>query len=808
MENDHDLERLARLVADVFELGARKAESDVGDEVCAHFDLDLKRLEGKYGATPRQGLNDAQQKELRREVSALLAVSAHSIESLMSIVAQAGAKFLQMVDEIYELLSKSSATTQGASEEFRFRKDDLHIDLTLSDAFVERLRRLVRRLSEIELGEVDEDALRKLLLFDGDFYGSWPLATVGWQKPEGSRNLARGMTYLAWLRDEIEREPYWTALNDDLNRASSAAKDFVNEAMVLVGAHVRALERENSAATSETPGGSSGSDEGDIGPGEYETRMREYEKSVFLERGLLPSGIRASMMGFDDESRDGWLYVNPSRLLAGESKLGAAPDCIQILRDHPFSGSAVSNLACLCALWKAGVRNRPRPRESDGLHEAIAARNPLAAREWLSTLTGHLREAAPWLRLEVWRPTGVETRETLIEIVEEFLNLPLWRERWLLYEVWLIVATARAAEANGWMVELNLHKEGRSTWRLPSGKAKEPVAILRRAGDRDLEIAVWREDRRKRNGIEINPDVSLSTVGEIRRELVLVEGKDRYRMATKKPEGAIAIGNKYRDASQAELTWIVNYGTFDDDQLADVAKNHGDPWRELHFAAEFKPGRIPRYFERTIGQALHPLRERRAVCDGATSRSWVFLIDTTGSMHDQLSRIWDAIGALTIPAVEQTNTHWIVLFGDHDTAHVEDYVTRTVGPSASFQDLVREARKQPETNGGDTPEALEDAMREAASIARKSADLLSIVVFTDAPPHSPNDCPSKIVFDEEVQRLLMDGHCIAVVSDWMPPDVVSRWKPFETDPGFRWVGLSDVPRLFNEWRVVGRAARG
>src|SRR4051812_26157024 len=112
MASDDDLKRLARLFADAFELGTRKAESDVGDEVCAHFGIALRTLEDNCRSAWRRGLSEAKQAELRQKVSDLLAESAKSLESLMSVVAQAGAKFLQIVGEIYELLSQSRATTR------------------------------------------------------------------------------------------------------------------------------------------------------------------------------------------------------------------------------------------------------------------------------------------------------------------------------------------------------------------------------------------------------------------------------------------------------------------------------------------------------------------------------------------------------------------------------------------------------------------------------------------------------------------------------------------------------------------------
>ena len=84
-----------------------------------------------------------------------------------------------MVDEIYGLLSQHDATAGGPSESFRFRSGDVDLDLELSKAFLERVRRAYRAIVLVETGRIDEEKLRPMLVPDGDFYGRWPIETDG-----------------------------------------------------------------------------------------------------------------------------------------------------------------------------------------------------------------------------------------------------------------------------------------------------------------------------------------------------------------------------------------------------------------------------------------------------------------------------------------------------------------------------------------------------------------------------------------------------------------------------------------------------
>ena len=102
------------------------------------------------------------------------------------------------------------------------------------------------------------------------------------------------------------------------------------------------------------------------------------------------------------------------------------------------------------------------------------------------------------------------------------------------------------------------------------------------------------------------PDVAFETPAPTRRDLVIVEAKDKYRMKTQGKAGAMTVGHEYRQAACATVTWVVNYCPFPDPLLHDPRANFGDPWHALHFASEFRPGAVPDGFALSIGQSLRP----------------------------------------------------------------------------------------------------------------------------------------------------------------------------------------------------------
>jgi len=788
-----ELLRLASLFVDTFEIGTRKAEQDVGDDICRRFGIALDEVEMRHRSLWRTTLTDSQRGRLRRDVASLLADRASSPAALMNAVAKAGAKFLEMVNEVYRLLSQHAATSQRPAEQFRFRARDVDLDLVLSSAFVERVRRLYKSVVQVETGTIDEEKLRGLLGIDGDFYGHWPVQQNTHRLAEGSRNLARAITFLAWLRDELDhRGNDFDVARQELRETFAAAERFVDQAMFLVQAHVESLDLADDEPDSD---GAPDADKNE----EYHLRVKRAERRLFRERRWLRSGLTPSKFGVSANPASYWLHVDVSRLIAADSASGSIPDCIQLLdADDPYvSGTIIGSLACLCGIWKAALRRKPTKDDSQGLREALDTGDQDAVIRWLSALTSSLDEAGHWLREEVWQPMGTASRERILQDYEDFLNLPLWRHRWLLYEIWLIATTIQAAVSQGWVCRLHLVKAGADTWALPLGDAAEaPCALLNYPGAPEATIEVWYQDRRRRNCVDMKPDVALETPAPSRRDLVIVEGKDKYRMPIRGKKGPLAIGQEYREASCAEATWVVNYCPFLDKRLLHPETNHGNAWHALHFASEFKPGNVPDCFVRSIGQAIVP-SSLRTLARVDRPDVVIFVIDTTGSMHRHLEQIWMALRNAASAFSERCRfkEYGCLLFGDHDANRTEPYLICQSDLLPDVDQVVEFARRQPLCSGGNEPEALEDALRAGNEFGRRLGRTVCFVIFTDAPPHSPSDCPNGINFQDEVSRLLQDGNHCFVVQDWLTGEARDCWRTFESDHRFHWIGIDDLPRV-------------
>lgn len=757
---DQTLERLAQLTVSVFEFGLHKA--DVIDDVCSTLGMAVPSLSGK----PRsRGAHAAWLEAARRQLAAALVAAAGSAERLLGAVIDAGRPFTDMLEDIYSRLARQSATTRGNSESFRFRVAGVTLDLTLSPAFFEEVRRLRRVLETIERGTIDEDRLSRVLAADGDFYSEF----------------GRAMTHLPWALAEVERKTPTGSVSSAtlaaVARVRGEAERFVRAALRLVRARVSGLESQSDDEAPKAEG------------------ARRHEATLLTEHGILRGNIRVEHFVNAPGIANGRnLNVGAKVLLSGTEALGSARGCV-VQTDHlpEYRGSAVGALAALCAIWKAGLL---RPDDSK-LGAAIARGDEEALLRWATSLQADLIEQRRVLAEEVWHPIGTTSVEALVEEGERFLNLPLWRDRWLVYEVWLVVLALEAGERAGFEAELAVTSGGaHAVWNLPTDRAHGPCAHLASAQVPRLEV--WYEGLWKRGDRAMKPDVAIALPapqgqrsGRGGRDLVIVEGKDRDRMPLSGASGtsALELGRAYSDASGAGVTWLANYSTYADAE-PDVRRNHGSPWQALHLAAKMRPGSVPDAFFDTIAAVLSPARF-------SPPRAGVLTIacDTTGSMHSRLSLIWTTLRAAleALAPNRQFGAYNVILFGDHDQKVPEPYLIRHLGP-ASPGDLARlfdRALSEPTTQGGDAPEALEDVVHACRAIAERSVVPCTFLIVTDAPPHALSGCPEHLDFAVEVEGLLASGSTCIVAQDWLDESARRPWAPFAQNSRIAHVTLAD-----------------
>jgi hypothetical protein len=84
--------------------------------------------------------------------------------------------------------------------------------------------------------------------------------------------------------------------------------------------------------------------------------------------------------------------------------------------------------------------------------------------------------------------------------------------------------------------------------------------------------------------------------------------------------------------------------------------------------------------------------------------------------------------------------------------------------SDSLQEVANAIRFAPPTAGGDTPEALEDALHYVLNdLSALSFENARIVVFTDAPPHAVSECPHRYDFEADLAQIVQTGASVELI---------------------------------------------
>ena len=753
--------RLARLVVDALEVGTGKRERDVIDELFEAFGLDFAALDRRV---PPQTIDRTA--VLRARAADELARAAPGAAALLEEVLKRGSRFVSMLDDVYARLAKHDVTTLVAAKVFRVGRDEVKIDLNISKAFLEQVRELQQVLEKMTIGAMDETAVRHLVGFDnGECYGRWPLNSY-----DTGFRLADAVHHLGWISERLSAESRsgFAGLTAALAETNRAADRLCSIAEGLVHSHVVHLE--------------------------WLERMRSDGQDLSddeLRRRLFSSG-----QDWDDVLADVQTYRRQRILgiaqytdringLGGHTFLGVDGD----LRYRSFptdkwqGGSGMAVLATFLAMRRVGAYSTPR---RDVL-ETELFETPEQLAEWLDTVRTGCEEATQWLSEDVVTRSGALTISGEMERIREFLNLPLWHARDLLYEIWVLCATLAACEESGWDVELR-ELEG-EVWTLAVGATQRPVASLARGDMPDLSLDVWREPRRvDHQGGVLTPDVTISTPPPVLRDLVVVEAKDRLKMSVGSAQAAdswgrkgtaVAVALKYAEGLRSPVTWVCNHCDYR--QPVDPSENHGNPWSRIHIAGSFRPGEVPDGFAPSVSDAISPpIGARVAEARAAEARAGLMLvIDWTGSFE------WggtSALQRLADRALADGVAVRAVLFADH--GENEPFLVRKLGPADSVAEILRSADRVPRGGHGDVS-ALEDALARCREIV---ADIgpQDVVILTDAPSHNAEKCAYGIDYRQELRGLLEAGCRVMVADDWgvgvgqedladhLPPELLDR----------------------------------
>jgi len=420
--------RLATLIVDVLEVGTGKRERDVINEIFEVFGVDFNsEVESAFPADLRD-----RTRKLRHAAAERLAEAAPSEVDLINAVVRCGGRFVSMLKEVYERLYHHTATTVGASETFRLERagvDETH--LKVSPAFIELVSHLERSLQAIDIGQVDEAALRSFIGWDnGESYGRWPLDDYR----EGFR-LVNAVLQLPWVASSVAElardDDAWVDGVVAVQRALVAAESLVASAERLARAHVAHVNLLRDVPVVTAARDLFSNDLEGHGERIAATEINHLRSKHVLGMTVPPGFVT----GIRTMSTVGLANLEPV--------VAATSDYLAL--------TGAGELAGFVAMWRLNLwPSRERARtESDLL------RDPAELMSWLRRVEASCREAESWLSSDVFVPIGTIDVSVLIEAVVEFLNLPLWRQRHLLYEVWVLCVTLHACERADWLVDLS-----------------------------------------------------------------------------------------------------------------------------------------------------------------------------------------------------------------------------------------------------------------------------------------------------------------------------------------------------------------
>lgn len=323
------------------------------------------------------------------------------------------------------------------------------------------------------------------------------------------------------------------------------------------------------------------------------------------------------------------------------------------------------------------------------------------------------------------------------EAVERWLSLPYWRKRWQVYEVWVFsVCLDHLFRAGGAVFDPELP--------LRTGAAGRPLAELRFGGLAALEL--WFEYPLHADWLrQLRPDIAyVLRYGTARTLIAFVECKQR---ASESAAAILSDAAKYLPfVPEGSRHLVVNY-----DPLLGITtqREQRNGTRVLSLHDQVFPGGAGE-------SALHAFV--RDLCP--VSSLIVFVVDTTESMTPYLTGIkaWIAVFA---KSVTSPTAGLLILYGDHSDVYI-------VKPELESHDLAyigRRIESVQRTSGGDEAEALEDALHfVGAELERRGTVATQLFVFTDAPPHLPDECPSGYDFRGEIPKLRRQRVEVAVVA--------------------------------------------
>ena len=131
----------------------------------------------------------------------------------------------------------------------------------------------------------------------------------------------------------------------------------------------------------------------------------------------------------------------------------------------------------------------------------------------------------------------------------------------------------------------------------------------------------------------------------------------------------------------------------------------------------------------------------------------VFSFDTTGSMYPCLAEVKRSIEKISTKLFQEMPGLRLAIIAHGDYCDRDKVIS--ILDFTTDQDVINNFIKNaPSTSGGDYPECYELVLRRSKELSwRPDADMKSLVMIGDAPPHEPNENPEKINWRVEAESL-------------------------------------------------------
>jgi hypothetical protein len=245
-------------------------------------------------------------------------------------------------------------------------------------------------------------------------------------------------------------------------------------------------------------------------------------------------------------------------------------------------------------LWRSPTRIRSDDHlkyELDGNDDP--ARYPEALVRAAEAFSTRLDEVAPIV--------DRQSEELTVESIKEFTDLPFWKHRWFLYELWTLVRVLDLAATAGTITleGLKQPRPGVQEWVLPGGTASAPVA---RIANRTRSVSVWTQlkSQHPQTDAGLEPDLRIRQDRQPQADLFLIENKDRLTITT---TTLAEIANRYVTGTNVHGAWFINYETFPASAHGIEADYHD---RGVRVVSKFRPDSVPADFDTSLLAALQP----------------------------------------------------------------------------------------------------------------------------------------------------------------------------------------------------------